>query len=168
MWQAIWSIFTSLSRVLRKSDAGSVKLCKVSERIASPTRVTIMSMLLDDQDQLLIANVGDKNKWDVFFAKTLDEGRQALEKLQPHIILLDRDLADGNWRSALSACASTSAACTMLISRVADDYLWNEVVCNGGYDVLAKPLREQDVLRAVRFAWSYLNSTRQTAAIPRK
>lgn len=56
----------------------------------------------------------------------------------------------------------------MLISPVADDYLWNEVVSNGGYDVLAKPLRQQDVLRAVKFAWSYLNSTRQAAAVPQK
>ena len=56
----------------------------------------------------------------------------------------------------------------MLISPVADDYLWNEVLSNGGYDVLAKPLRQQDVLRAVKFAWSYLNSTRQTPATARK
>ena len=45
------------------------------------------------------------------------------ERLKPQIILLDRDLADGDWRSSLSACASASAgACTLLISRVADDY----------------------------------------------
>ena len=87
------------------------------------------------------------------------------ERLKPQIILLDRDLADGDWRNSLSACASASAgACTLLISRVADDYLWNEVVCNGGYDVLRKPLREQDVLRAVKFAWSYWNSARPAAS----
>jgi FixJ family two-component response regulator len=55
----------------------------------------------------------------------------------------------------------------MLVSRVADDNLWNEVVCNGGYDVLRKPLRQPDVLRAVKFAWSYWNSLRQAATAPR-
>ena len=85
-------------------------------------------------------------------------------QLRPHIILLDRDLADGDWRDSLSACASSSAGvCTILISRVTDDYLWNEVVGNGGYDVLVKPLREQNVQRAVKFAWSYWNSTRRSA-----
>jgi len=56
----------------------------------------------------------------------------------------------------------------MLISRVADDNLWNEVVCNGGYDVLRKPLRQPDVLRAVKFAWSYWNSARHAAASAKK
>ena len=43
----------------------------------------------------------------------------------------------------------------MLVSRVMDGYLWNEVVCNGGYDVLAKPLREDEVCRVVKLARSY-------------
>jgi DNA-binding response OmpR family regulator len=127
-------------------------------------RITIVSVLLDDQDRSLIAELCFENQWDVFFAKTCDEARQVSEQIKPHVILLDRDLVDGDWRNSLSACAASSAgACTMLISRVADDYLLNEVVSNGGYDVLPKPLREQDVLRAVKFAWSYWNSTKQSA-----
>jgi DNA-binding NtrC family response regulator len=124
---------------------------------------------LDEQDRSLITKVCEGNQWDVFFANTCDEARQMAEKIKPQIILLDRDMADGDWRHALSAFSSASSgACTILISRVADDYLWNEVVCNGGYDVLAKPLREQDVLRAVRLAWFYWNNIRQDGAIPRK
>jgi hypothetical protein len=45
--------------------------------------------------------------------------------------------------------------CIMLISKVVDDNLWNDLVSNGGYEVLRKPLREEDVLRAVKMAWSY-------------
>jgi AmiR/NasT family two-component response regulator len=129
----------------------------------------MLAILLEDQDRALIAEVCHVNQWDLFFAKTCAEARRVSEQVKPHIILLDRDLAEGDWRSSLSACTSSSAgACTLLISRVADDYLWNEVVCNGGYDILRKPLREQDVLRAVKFAWSYWNSIRQAAAISRK
>jgi DNA-binding NtrC family response regulator len=132
-------------------------------------RITIVSVLLDDQDRSLIAEVCFENQWDVFFAKTCVEARQVSEQIKPHIILLDRDLADGDWRNALSACASASpGACTMLVSRVADDNLWNEVVSNGGYDVLRKPLRQPDVLRAVKFAWSYWNSLRHAAASSKK
>jgi FixJ family two-component response regulator len=46
----------------------------------------------------------------------------------------------------------------ILTSRVVDDYLWQEVIRYGGYDVLSKPLREEDVVRSVRLAWSYWNS----------
>jgi DNA-binding response OmpR family regulator len=150
MWQAIRSIF--------------------SRRIGpTASRITIVSVLLDDRDRSLLTGICEQNDWEVFYANTCAEAQRVAEKLRPHIILLDRDLADGNWRGALSACASSSSgACTMLISRVADDYLWNEVVCNGGYDVLPKPLRERDVLRAVKFAWSYWNSLRQAATAPRK
>jgi DNA-binding NtrC family response regulator len=157
MWQAIRSF------LLRKGSVAPAETRHVDSR---RSRVTIVS-LLEDQDRSLIAEVCYQNQWDVFFAKTCAEARQVSEQIKPHVILLDRDLADGDWRNSLSACAASSAgACTMLISRVADDYLWNEVVCNGGYDVLPKPLREQDVLRAVKFAWSYWNSTRQTAPNP--
>jgi DNA-binding response OmpR family regulator len=160
MWQAIRSFF------MRKGSAVQAETHHADSR---RSRVTIVSILLEDQDRSLIAEVCYQNQWDVFFAKTCAEARQVSEQIKPHVILLDRDLADGDWRNSLSACAASSAgACTMLISRVTDDYLWNEVVCNGGYDVLPKPLREQDVLRAVKFAWSYWNSTRQSAPTLRK
>jgi hypothetical protein len=132
------------------------------------SRITIVSILLEDQDRSLLAKVSQANQWDVVFAKTCDEARLVSEQIKPQIILVDRDLAEGDWRQSLLACASSSGACTMLISRVADDYLWNEVVSNGGYDVLRKPLREQDVLRAVKFAWSYWNSARRAAASAKK
>jgi AmiR/NasT family two-component response regulator len=136
---------------------------------APRSRITIVSLLLEDQDRSLIAEVCHQNQWDVFFAETCAEARQLSEQIKPHIILLDRDLTGGDWRNALSACASACAGtCPMLISRVVDDYLWNEVVSNGGHDVLPKPLREQDVLRAVKFAWCYWNSARQASVSPKK
>ncbi len=151
MWQRIRSLFAA-------------PVAPPSE--APRSRITIVS-LLDDQDRSLIKELCNEKQWDVFFAKTCAEARQASEQIQPQIILIDRDLADGDWRGSLSACASSSAgACALLISKVADDYLWNEVVCNGGYDVLRKPLREPDVLRAVKFAWSYWNSARQARREP--
>jgi FixJ family two-component response regulator len=63
---------------------------------------------------------------------------------------------------------ASGGACVLLISTVADDNLWNEVVLNGGYDVLRKPLREADLLRAVKLAWSYWNGIRQIATMTKK
>lgn len=169
MWQGIHSIFAKLSSVVRGETANNGAPSLARENAASRSGIKIVSILLEDQDRSLIAEICGRNEWEVFFAKTCQVGRDMSELLQPQIILLDRDLADGDWRTSVYACASSSAGvCTLLISRVADDYLWNEVVCNGGYDVLPKPLREQDVLRAVKFAWSYWNSMRHAATVPRK
>ena len=161
-------VYARVLRVVRKSKKDSAAPGVVDASGPHRPRVTIVSILLDEQDRSLIADVCYQNQWDVFFAKTCAEARQVSEQIKPHIILLDRDLADGDWRDSLSACASSSAgACTMLISRFADDSLWNEVVRNGGYDVLPKPLREETVLQAVKFAWSYWNSARQATSAPR-
>ena len=169
MWKGIRSIVESLSGVLRRKKRPPQAPTPTLQNDSHRPRITIVSILLEDRDRSLISEVCLQNQWEVFFARTCAEARQVSVQLKPHIILLDRDLADGDWRSALSACASSSqGACTMLVSRVTDDYLWNEVVCNGGYDVLPKPIREQDVLRAVKFAWSYLNSTRLTTAASKK
>lgn len=52
----------------------------------------------------------------------------------------------------------------MLASKVIDDYLWNELVSCGGYEVMGKPLREDEVSRAVRMAWSYWSSAAKRAS----
>jgi hypothetical protein len=51
------------------------------------------------------------------------------------------------------------------MSRVVDEYLWNETVRRGGYDVVSKPLREEDLIRVVRLAWSYWSIAKPTVAV---
>jgi FixJ family two-component response regulator len=98
---------------------------------------------------------------------TREEARIALHKLKAPVVLCDRDLSGDGWRGMVEDLASSPhRACIILVSGVVDTYLWNEVVRTGGFDVLSKPLRENDVIRAVRLAWSYWNSAPKTAAIP--
>ena len=131
-----------------------------------PNRITILSLLADTEDRCLIDDLSSKYSWDVFFAKGWREAYGLTDQIKPAIILFDRDVAGADWRHVVSALASTStAACVLLVSRVADDYLWNEVVSNGGYDVVPKPLREDDLVRVVRLAWSYWNGIRQAGAM---
>ena len=44
-----------------------------------------------------------------------------------------------------------------MTSPVNDGYLWGEVIRRGGYDVLAKPLEEDQTVRFVNLAWSLWN-----------
>lgn len=132
-------------------------------------RISIVSLLSGAEDRSVADQVGGRNHWEVFFANGCDDARQLSDRIKPQIILFDRDVAGAGWRQEVSAVATAAGgACVLLLSTVADDNLWNEVVLNGGYDVLRKPLSEPDLLRAVRLAWSYWNGIRQIPASAKK
>jgi len=127
--------------------------------------ITILSLLADQEDRSVIANLARLNQWEVVSTENVDQAAGISERSDPQIVLLDRDVAGQDWRKSMAALvAASSGACVVLVSKVLDDYLWNEVVCNGGYEVLSKPLREDEVFRTVRLARSYWTSANKWAS----
>jgi DNA-binding NtrC family response regulator len=125
-------------------------------KVVNPTIVA----LLDERDNVVIGELSSSRHWDVSFATACPDALALIGQTKAQILFMDRDLGGSDWREAMSAFASSSnKICIMLVSRVVDPYLWNEVVRNGGYEVLAKPLRADDVSRAVNLAWSYWSSS---------
>ncbi len=61
-----------------------------------------------------------------------------------------------------SLAQSCPEPASLLASKVMDGYLWNEVVRNGGYDVLRKPLVLHPKFRGPCVAWWYWNRANQT------
>lgn len=167
LWQALQALFANVSDLFRRVRLGSSTLS--SRRDDGSQAITVVGLLADDHDRQLLTEVCDQSQWKVLFAETCVEALTTLDQRRVPVILYDRDLPGREWRDVVALLASTPHhACVILISKVVDDYLWNEVVRTGGYDVLPKPLRESDVLRAVRLAWSYWNSATRTAAVPAK
>jgi len=120
-----------------------------------------------DAERRALTGICSRNRWNLLFAETCEAARTALDKLKAPVILCDRDLPGKGWRGAVEDLASSPhRACIILVSGVVDTYLWNEVVSKGGFDVLSKPLREEDVVRAVRLAWSYWSSATRTGGNP--
>ena len=125
--------------------------------------------MTSDEDRRLLAGICNRNGWHLLFADTCEEARAALDKLKAPVILCDRDLPGKGWRETVEDLASSPhRACIILVSGVLDAYLWDEVVRTGGYDVLYKPLREDDVVRSVRLAWSYWNSATRNSGASRQ
>jgi DNA-binding response OmpR family regulator len=121
--------------------------------------VSILCLLAEDPDRSLMTGLCRASQWEVSFSKTREEAEKALRELKPQIMLFDRDLAGPDWREFVKGFAAASGgACIMLVSKVVDEHLWNDLVSNGGYEVLRKPLREDELSRAVRMAWSYWSS----------
>ena len=169
MRKFISSIIKASSSFLSKTGDRSGAPARAPQPIALSPAITVLALPGSEPDRQLLEEMARRHRWSMSFAPTSSEARELLKRTKPQIILIDRDIDGTDWRFAVSSFATESGgACVLLISRVVDDYLWNEVVTNGGYDVIRKPLSESEVLRNVRLAWSYWSGIRQAAAPGKK
>jgi DNA-binding NtrC family response regulator len=109
-----------------------------------------------DADRQVLTKVGDRELLDVSFAESREEAWDAMNRLVAPVILFDRDWPGADWRATVQAFASSPhQVCVILLSGVADDYLWQELIRCRGYDILTKPLRAGDVERVIKLALSF-------------
>lgn len=103
-----------------------------------------------------------------YFVRTYREALGVLCRDRIAVIICERDLPDGKWKDLLSQIAPLSdPPCLIVASRLADEFLWAEVLNLGGYDVLAKPFDAEEVVRVVTLAcdsWEREYFRHQTSA----
>jgi DNA-binding NtrC family response regulator len=100
--------------------------------------------------------VFDQFPWPVQRARDCLEVALHLAGRRPCIVVCERDLADCDWKDVLEVTAALPDPPPVIVtSRLADEYLWAEVLNLGGFDVLAKPLDKQEVRRVLTFAWEH-------------
>jgi DNA-binding response OmpR family regulator len=110
---------------------------------AAVTRFTVLSVSPVPQDHLMLRHALDSAKWRVVAVATR---RGALERLRVNtvsVIVCESVLEDGTWRDLLDH--NRDGTPLIVTSRLADEYLWSEVLNLGGYDVLAKPFSDREV-----------------------
>lgn len=107
--------------------------------------VSILAVALPDDDRRMLDQIAARLGWNLCATPTSAE-----------VVLFNRDLPQETWRDALPAIVDAAPnASVILLSPVNDDYLWEEVVKRGGYDVVVRPLREDRLVHAVTLACSY-------------
>ena len=108
-------------------------------------------------DQESLRRIAARQGWELIVADTLAEAKTILTRRTIPVILCDRDLPDVDWTESLRAFLEPAGSrCVVLISAVNDEYLLREVVHRGGYDVILKPLQEEErVVSAVQLAWNF-------------
>lgn len=80
-------------------------------------------------------------------ARNSHEVDQTLLK-QPNVVLCDRELEDCDWRNVLIKAKQTpDPPSFILIADKEDPSLWLEVMENGGFDMLARPLSPDLLVR---------------------
>jgi DNA-binding NtrC family response regulator len=69
------------------------------------------------------------------------------------IVVCERDLPDGNWRDVLEWVGSPPEGPFVIVtSRLADEWLWAEVLNLGGFDLLAKPFNAEETRHVLETA----------------
>ena|SRR5215831_10350691 len=88
-------------------------------------------------------------------------------RLRPEVVICGEELPDGTWKDILGVVATLySAPPVIVISKLADDNLWAEVLALGGYDALTEPLDPEEVRRVVEMAGVLSVRLRRTADDP--
>jgi DNA-binding NtrC family response regulator len=125
-------------------------------RTESRERIPVLAITPDERDKTSLSTFSVRGQWDLVWTRSCEEALELLKKLRVTVIICDRDLPGVDWRDALQKLAATRPDCPIVLtSSVNDEYLWDEVIHKGGYDVLSKPLQEEQTVRAVNLAWSY-------------
>jgi DNA-binding response OmpR family regulator len=92
--------------------------------------------------------------WTLCVASGAAEAKKILRQATVPVILCESELPDGNWKDLSAAVAGLQNPPLMIVtSRLADEYLWAEVLNLGGYDVLAQPFNSIEVSRVMSMAW---------------
>ena len=165
MWSAIQSLLSRVFWLARKRLPVSFRRAANSEIPPLNSDIAIVGLVIGEQDRRLLAGLGSRNQWSVTFADNFETAQALSIQFRAAAILCDRDVPGREWREVVEALShSRHRPCVLLVSSVVDDYLWNEVVRRGGYDVLSKPLREEDLMRAIKLAWAYWNSAARRRA----
>jgi DNA-binding response OmpR family regulator len=116
--------------------------------------ITILAITPNEDDHHTLQLIFNHRNWRLHKARTYGEARPILRESKAAVVICERDLPDGTWKDVLYELAlMENSPQLIVVSRLADDHLWAEVLNLGGYDVLQKPFEPSEVMRAVSMAW---------------
>ena len=115
--------------------------------------VRLIGILHGAADQESLRQIASQFGWNVLITEVFADGMALIEHQSIPIVICDRELTGMDWKQSLARIASCSpCTCILLASRVADPYLWDEVIRHHGYDIVRKPFDAEELRRIVRFA----------------
>jgi hypothetical protein len=130
----------------------------VASRVAADDDLIVHFVVItaDEEFYRRLQQIAETYQWRIGRAPSPDVARTLIGAQPTPIIVYDGDLNTGNWRDAFRDMKdSPSRPCVLLASRVADDYLLQEVLRNHGYDLLPKLAPNEKLIQSLKFAWSW-------------
>ena len=110
----------------------------------------------NDEDHRALIHILRPAGWSLDSAFSWVEAIKSLEAEPTPVVIVERDLPDGNWKTLHNRLIQMPLPPKMIVTcRLADERLWAEVLNLGGFDVLAQPFHVREVLRSVNSACSH-------------
>lgn len=115
--------------------------------------VSALAVVCHHPELTFLRDVFGVTGWSLYEASSVTEALTSMKRRPVDIVVTDRDLPDGRWRDLLDAFKTMPVPPPLIVtSRLADEYLWAEVLNEGGYDVLAQPFEAEEVIRVISAA----------------
>ncbi len=121
--------------------------------------VTLLFVSSRTDDRTALRRILAHSNWKLYEASSCREAIASLRRRHTPVVICERELPDGDWKSLLDAVSELPSRPVVIVSsRHADDCLWAEVLNLGGYDLLAAPFDKSEVFRVAFLAWqSWIN-----------
>jgi DNA-binding NtrC family response regulator len=118
------------------------------------TKVSVLAVSGDAKELKRLQCLFRGSSWGLCTARTLAEAREWLNRNETPIILCDSRLPDGDWKGLFRLTADLDRSPSfIIISRLADERLWSELLNLGGHDVLALPAKPSELFGTLSNAW---------------
>jgi len=116
----------------------------------------VLALLRSPRDREAVSDCAQAIGWKLKLLETVDQALSVAASEAVALIIVDRDLSEHDWRTSVQSLANTvSTPCVLLASSVVDPYLFQELVKNGGFDVIPKPIESKELARLGRLAFTY-------------
>ena len=127
-----------------------------------PSVVSALVVNARAEERRMLRGIFARTQWRWHSVASIAEAMSWMaQRGSPQVMICDQNLPDGSWRLLFEQTEILPRAPKFIVSsRVADDYLWAEVLNLGGHDVLATPFDQSEVARVVGSAveswkWSW-------------
>jgi DNA-binding response OmpR family regulator len=114
----------------------------------------VLAVFPAEEDRKSMKRVLAYSNWKLTFARDFRESQAKLRRSVPGVVISDHDLSNGYcWKDLLQELRLLEDPPPLIVvTRLADDFLWAEVLNLGAHDLLAKPFDKREVLHAVSTA----------------
>jgi PleD family two-component response regulator len=129
-----------------------------SELLSLPpkTPARILSISPFPSDHAVLRKVVNSSPWRLTARRTALEAFSELYRTRFIVIFCEFHLVDGTWKDVLDLASNLDEPPLLIVtSQFVDDRVWAEVLNLGGYDVLSKPLVEDEVRRVLHLAMTH-------------
>jgi AmiR/NasT family two-component response regulator len=113
-----------------------------------------LAIMRDGIDRDTLQSIFRDADWELEIAETISSALISRKDPFP-IVLWERELKERDWRQAVSVLSSLPQhPSVILLSGRCDNNLWDDLIGFGGSDIVRTPVDPEDVMRAIRSAWS--------------